>query len=1157
MNRSLCLLILSVVSFWSVSAAETNPAVLFVGVKNHCDFRFAKRLVHDGWEVNTRSQDLDKEELAWSEVEKYNVLVVAGAGQASADGSVTDRDLRSIAVIRRFVKEGGGVLCVPSWLQMDTLMPPQIELLRPWGAVPFSEEMLFTFGGTRRATSWEIDFSFCPGTNAPPLLQNVPGLWIPVGTRVGLQAHVLPFQVDESWTMDLTAGAQSYTRKVPGDQYQPTNADEPGVFDSNVPLLAHREVDGGRLVLCALRGQDWLWGRFAESTLEGISLDHGLTGQPSGGYTMIKNTLAWLAEPSLQNEKLGGATTPPEQLANPFVPAEAKVTDWKVEDSYPLPQAEESWPGVVGAMTRRSGGMGSVNEWVYSAKSNGLRFLVFLEDFSQLEESELQSLKEECRQASDGEFSAIPGFFISDEIGNRYFFAGPDLRYPTPEFLSEDGKRFVSFNAQINPNDPRKVKGQLGHTSLRYTYQFSGFQLMAGNFLFKEGAAPFGDWFANYQAVGVITREDGNLLEDATEDYRSMVDSGQGPLPIAIELIRDPAALNSSSWRTVFLLDQDDKSQHPVETLFSKWNFYPDNPSRAYASNGPKIDYWSHRGGMDYHANNRSDFVWQNWRWKVGGQVRSDAGLAEVRVYDGKVLIRRFLPKGKEDFSFVMDLTHNQQHNLTLEVIDRNGRRAMGSEQWDRNQRLQEIMCADRNNQLTYGNTIRESDGTTLLLGGNGARATSNKRVADRFQQPAGAFKNDPLIGAAAFDGVTGNDPQFFTRVELAQNDGSRFFEPQVAESLRLLHTGDVNIGETQMRHNFTDGVPVQSVWHTLWKTTPANNFSLTQRNHFFQLDPDHPLAVTLTTLTIELLRDFPTLNEIKLGDLRPNEASRWVIRTSGNDVYQGKPGDREKPKMGRLVPFGYGAYAAALGSPLGGAGVISLTDGLEVDWAEPEVGQIHFRLRGDHVRRKKGDTVEVSFLMVGIPKETAYTREMKVNSKEVLENFLKDFGLRGEAAYTVVPDEGSLDKYSYPLSVNSSKRGVFRGRFRGQAGAALPVSVNGLRDHWSVYLADDHSGKARPLGVFDGRSWASLRLAADQSLFIGHPVIASDSRVVLQLAQIGEDRWRLEIHNPTDEDLDVSVMLDSNFAPFQQKKDSLKQSYFRVMSGSSKVIDF
>jgi hypothetical protein len=461
-----------------------------------------------------------------------------------------------------------------------------------------------------RATSWKLDFAYTSEVRPSPVTTNVSGLWIHVGSCAGMEDHVVPFQADRSWEVVVTGPASSYTITVPTTYAGPTPQMTSGRFASRVPLVATRAVGKGRMVVCAINPA-WLWGGWAGLTLEGVTLNRGLRGKPSNGYELVLNSLRWLAATP---GNLGGAKTQPGQLVSPFVTRFVGPQDWSQLDRAPFPRIEKTWPGVIGARTALSGSKGTVEEWVAKAKSLGLGYLVFLEDFAELNEKEFDQIKAECARLTTAEFAALPGFRMQDEVGNHYFYAGPSLLYPPKQFLSDDGKVFVGYDTEISPKDPRAAKGQVNMTTLLYTYQFGGFKLLAGNYLFQRDASPVANWFSHFTAVGVITRQGGQVVEDATQEYLQIADAGQGPLPVVVDLLDEPAQLAQTPWRTVLRMNAGDQAVagrldglNPVATYFTQWNFYPDNPTRIYATDGPQIDYWSFVGGRDYEGANRGE----------------------------------------------------------------------------------------------------------------------------------------------------------------------------------------------------------------------------------------------------------------------------------------------------------------------------------------------------------------------------------------------------------------------------------------------------------------------------------------------------------------------------------------------------------------------
>jgi len=82
--------------------------------------------------------------------------------------------------------------------------------------------------------------------------------------------------------------------------------------------------------------------------------------------------------------------------------------------------------------------------------------------------------------------------------------------------------------------------------------------------------------------------------------------------------------------------------------------------------------------------------------------------------------------------------------------------------------------------------------------------------------------------------------------------------------------------------------------------------------------------------------------------------------------------------------------------------------------------------------------------------------------------------------------------------------------------------------------LYDRQLGKSRPIGVFEGRAWATVNLKGHADLFIGHPVLVDNPQLFVQVTQSGEDRWTIEIHNPTDAPITTRIRPNSAFGPFK-----------------------
>ena len=1139
MSRTIVLAALCIAMFFghalaAGAQATTRPAVLLTGSDGSgCGHELAGQLAQAGFALRPQRSRLSDSPLTWESLKPYNVVVLAGLGRANADMTL-GRTQQTIDALNRYLEAGGGVLLFGDFGQMATAKPPQDAFLKPLGLAPLFDEMPDDPQTGVVATAWRIPFAFTDAIADSPVSGGVKSLWYPVPrSRIGAQNHTVSFVADSSWQIVVRGSKSSLTRKGALQEARPN---DPGTYAGQVPLLAIRQVGKGRIAYLGIT-HEYLTGANAQTTLEGIVLDHGIKDAPSHGRQLFENTLRWLAEPSLSGREVGGATMDESLLANPNKVRVGKPYPWA--DTLAFPTTQPASPGVIGPRTRYSSGKASADEWAAKAKTLGLAYLVFLEDFAHLSPGDFEKLKADCTRLSSPQFAAIPGFTIDDEVGNHYFYFGATFPYPDRKFLSEDGKVFRARDAELNAKAPY-IPGQLSMTTLDYAYSLASFKLTAGNYLFKQGAAPFADFFSNWDATAVVTARNGKLVEDATADYLKLAASGQGPLPLALDLMDDPAQLQATPWQTILRFPA--KGGRPaaaapdagdrIRDYFSAWHFYPDNPSPIAITSGPRIESWGYVGPRDYEGNSPGDYVWQNHRWALRGKVSSPVGLKEVAVYDGPRLFRRFLPNGRNEFEFSMDLTHDRQHNLVLIVTDQAGHRAISSEQWDRNQRLDEFMCSDRNNQLTYGYVINK-DGIGIMLGGNQTLATPLKRISSGIS-PSGTFRNDKLLGVPAFDGAAGGDPEVFEQVAPIQ-PAHPVPVPNVNEARRLMHTMDVMIGDGVREHCFADGIGVHNVWHTLWRTQPVNEYRITRRNHFFQIDPDSPLSVVLWQIEVALKEDLPNQG-FRVGMMSSREDTSWLLRGSDGANRAGVWSQNAARSERLVVPFGPNACAAFLDSPLGGAAIFPMTDGLEATLNPPRRGNLDISLPTGRAPQKKGESRQVELLIVGIPRRCPATSHFPP-SNELVARFGRDFGLDGGAGgYTVHLDQGTILGRRFLLRIDGGKSGCFSGQLQGNLISSLPITVASLNDGWSSYIYDRELNKARPLGVFEGNAWATITLAGRRDLFIGHPLTADDPRLMIQVTQCGDDAWQVELHNPTDAAIATTIRKNPAFDPLTPK---------------------
>ncbi|MBN2641804.1 MAG: hypothetical protein JXR78_09135 [Victivallales bacterium] len=1121
------------------NGTDVKPSILFVGSDGgHCGNLMAKILNEAGFNVNSysRTESFVFKPLSWDEAKNYNILVITGLGESNADGSITKKNSESVAVLRRFLESGGGVLCIGNFGQRQTEISPQELFLKGIGLQPLWLEMPVDKKSVK-ATPWQVDFAYTENIEAGPLTKGVKGIWFPFpSTRIGDQHHSIAFKTDNNWNIAVSGSDDSQTTyQIKGSHTSDSKAKADPTWETKVPLAAYRQLGKGRVVFFSPCYQ-YVQSNTAFKDMQRIMLEKGLSNRLSDGLKFIINSLKWLAEPSLESKQLGGAANNPSLLVDPDKIVYGKSYNW--DNPREIAGRNFDMPGLVGARSNFSSGKGSPEEWVAAAKKHGLRFIVFLEEYTHLTEETFAKLKSECTRLSDENFTAFPGFTIDDEIGNHYFYFSSVIPLPEEELIDKNLKVFTSYDPALGGH----IKGQLNMTSLRYAIGKCIGKFSGGNYLFNKDAAPFADWFGNWNTMGVVTSRNGELEEFAMEDYFAVIKSGQGPTPVAITFVDSPDKIASVKWKTVYKSRNNNNSE--LNSFFNDRKFFPDNPCSTYITSGPEIRDWSFIGSRDYEGNTKGDFEWRNYRWILRGKVASEVGLKEVIVRNGPDVFRRFKVNGEKEFRFSMDLNHDKQKYLLLEVVDLNGNRALSREMWDRNHRLQEFMCADRNNQLGYSLTVN-SEGNRVKVGNNLSMATPHKRV---HSGSFGLSPNGLFRAVTGFDGgiATSFGSEFMGTPVFKLKNGETITLPRVIQSFRKLHSFDVSIGSGKMQYEFSDNIKIANVWHTLWKVNPTEYVDVDYERTYFQLDPDQPTAIQLLSMTFTLKKDMPNNGLFIDRHLRPNNAKLYSARSSDGRFWAG--GWDESGERDKSVPFKFqpGSYIAAFESLTGGNAAYPLSDGMDgILRLNDKNSFFSVKLTEDKTPQKKGESVQLSVLYAGIPNTNIHDQY----NNSFFEELYHQFGLDGgKGAYSLELSSGKVLSQRFILEVDGGKERCLAGKISGKLITRLPVKIINGNSNWSAFLFDSKENAARPLGVVDKTIWASL-LVTGQNFFIGHPVTADNEELHIQLTQTGDDSWNLEIHNPTDSEISADIKLSHHFPPFNNMKQPNKVT---LKAGSS-----
>lgn len=1079
-------------TFSLAASGAQRPAVLFV---QHpaLQWEMAGKLVEAGFEVDW-SGALPDEGL----LRRFNAVVLLQGGAYL--------DEKAQRALLRYVQEGGGLFIslwkgehLDDWLGQFALLDQLEARLRPEVVRDPKTER----GGM---TPWGVVFARTEQVAPSPVSEGVRGIWYPVGGGIGGCSATLPFEVGEAWQVVLRGEASA--RSEPWEDAArglPVERRTTSGIPSAPPLFALRSYGQGRIALCGINTSYHFSGGYARA-LEGIAIEAGWEGRPSDLLRLLINTLRWLSEPSLKAGTFGGAKTPQRLLQVPRLPQHPPIR-WQELKFGPPPKTLR---GVVGVQTHLSVGKGSVAEYAQRARSLGLDFVVFLEDFRRLPRERWEQLVRECREVTSAQFLAAPGFLFEDGYGNHYFAIGDRLRYPDDDLLDEQ-RRFSLIDPSL------RQPGQVGAVLLDWMHNRNRMELTIGSWLHARNPCPYYE-FRSYDAVALFTQDfrvrPPRLLDELGKGYLHLLNRGECLWPFAITLVDEPRQLEEMmrDWGKggpkgrPYLNVFEARDALDLREQMSSWHpAMPPYSHLRYVSNGPRVLEWRFLGPRDYEA-----YDWFQptyWRWRLRLVAESEAGLGEVLIYDGHEVVRHFYPQGAKRFEWEEDWNHGQQHNLIAWVRDAEGGQAITMELFDRPQPLlEEFMCGDRMNQLSYSMQRRE-DGTGAQSGFVFGM-TPNKGPWNCEVPPVATFKPDSRLGGAVpgFDGAPGGDPCLFVQPSLRCNLGEENLRRSRMRTDRLLHSADVMMGYGESDGLYPEEVPALNVWHTLAPTTPTRFLEAQVRRTYFNLRPGLLSAIVVDVVV--RLKESLRVQDLTLGTFARNAARRWYLRIAKGALLSSET-TPDALKGWQVFRLEGDAYVAFCGSPLGSVALFNLgPQPLEVH-AQKDSGAwaIRFPVAGQELRA--GTTMEAHLVAFGAP----FTVEP---DEWWLETVRQAMGFAGEPAYPLKVEAGKVLSQRYILRVDGKGQGFAARLGRADLPLTLPIVVEGLNPRWSVFLLERHRQRARPIGQWEGTAYATVDLReGDLDLFIGHPVVASDPEVFLNAVQTGEREFTVTVHNP------------------------------------------
>ncbi len=1034
-------------------------------------------------------------EITWEKLSQFNAVILfdmsrlyegtrdVNAVEISPEGFKRVSDL-----LQRFVTEGGGLYVYgvsfthmgQGWAN-DSLN----KFLKPFGAEVLFELLRDEPKEQRQPEGQKVLYALADSLAAHPATAGVKNYWYTVGP-FSYGPWTRPLSLSADWTplIRTSEGFKSVPYEDPSWDGPPSPLAS-GVQDKTAVIYAARPFGQGRVVLNGGESTisffgygyspyaDRMWGR--------IGMEAGLNGVTSDGLPLLISSLRWLTQPSAG--QFGGFVPP---VKPPFQPKVAAPIKWDPPGAVggDLPYRK----GVIGATPALGGGSGTVTEWVAAAQAQGLSWLVFTGDFTKMDRAAWDQLCAECKAACTDTFVAVPALITLDDQNNHFVQCGAQS-WPKDSRLSK--------------KDPQRVQDHLG-----YWMSDCNFPCRAP-FLFSQGQYP--TWLhSGYDTFAVRTYQDGELVDEAVEGFLQNQEQGDRSRIIVVNLLSAPDKLAAVTEHTY--ISAGNATQ--MEETFTRPQF--SGSSISYVSSGPQIHNWYISNGM---RNTYGEFyVPGTERWRASLRVTSEVPLKSVTFYDSTRVFRRLALTGTTA-EINIEGVHDMRHILCAVVEDEQGHRAMTGSSEVQDTLMYQYFCSDRCNIMSGGSTIREADGRNHLV-----PATSMLYKAGRLYFGTVALAE----GLPGIDGSGGGtefsvNPNMYLEATDPTKTESR---PPIHRIQRPWEGADGIVFDTPILKRSLNGPHQEVFGHNPYVDLDEPKVAAEMAQWHFYRKPVYPAPVMAELSTTVTDPAGVTLKQGWNGF-----AQQWTASWSGKVfqyiVLRADGTHEEGPSADQKVQGWRGTLhpGDCVIFPTASEGMYLLAEKLDVvlesvpskKWFRLYLGQF------DTPALAPGTKTWARVLNVkfrGAPSEDPIGEFTK---------FRDQYGIGGQPpAYSLRSTQGKGTSGRYLLELAADNSG-----WSGTIGQAdlpqrLPIKVTGIYDKWTAAKVDLAKNEWYPLGVWQGAAYTTLDTKpGEQKLYIGNVVTADNPDVWVTLLPSNADgKTYVEVHNPTDTDLQVTVTL-------------------------------
>lgn len=1161
-------LLLCCAGIWAQEAKK--PAILFCcpGENRYyfAGYDYMRALVDAGFAVDYCEGSAA---VTWERVKQYNVLFVFGLPPRNAGDPEFLFQHRPpwapeyFAVLDRFLKAGGGVLFhhTSAFGDIDN------TLLKPWGLqFPLqhikdpSTEHLTNMSAVTCARTDQILPS--------PVSDGVRQIWYPIDQHY-CGAHTMPLLVDGNWTPVVKAGKNAYT-VVPtfdrGGMQPAANALIPREPIKDPVIFAIREFPGGGRLAAIQQWHQFSVGSGMKWLYQQEILSKGLAGRPSDYGALLRNTYRWLAEPSLNTGAVGGYVTDRARLLEPQLRPGARDAfhDWVYKEEEVLeyrrpPSQGKLFKGLIGAQTTLSGGAGTVADYAKAAAEAKLDFVIFLEDFARLTPEKLETLKAEVKQHGTDTLQLFAGYRMTSNIGNHLFICGVNPPWPEERLLVGADKR--TFNLQYQDQTGKWVQG---NPALDWLLGMAGpaRQCTVGFYNFRNSGNGMRMYDLRvYSTAALRTYAGGVLVEDATADYLTTCQSTAVPTPVSLNLVASPAEFRQALAANQALTYAQARSLKQLWQDALRWNCSYDGLN-VFPSDGPIIHAWPRcLRVMTFGA---ETFVTGRSLWPSPVHVTADAGLKEIRIYDGRALYRRFRCNGEKEFQTTLFFPGTVYRSMVLVAEDLKGGTAVSfAYRHYKEGSLCPVFCSDHVN-----------DGGYMLLAHGSVWA--GMQMVPAVPDAGGTWDGGPIAVKPLIGGQ-------FTYPGIATSLGS---QQEMPYQVPLLEFADEGAVRCRMESNrvLAKGVPNINPWYDFGPLEPSPLWDAWASHTYFDqyttgVEPnaygapgvfEGPIAGLFSEQFT--FKQAMTLNELRLfhAGWRQKSAGRSILLTVGKGGQLRDVIDlSDTPDAARRTRLETGMWFALYsGQPANTHLFLNRGEAVILE-VNPHTNYWLKLLReGTPAPVKAGEQYAAEFFSFVWPMSERIPDARTL--ADVVAYFEQPAGLRlarGTRAggpgglLELAPVNGAVE-LSIPKPANLPT-------------LTVPVRVGGMNPRWSVglyqlegyrthYYSKENSGY-RALGVdFDGRAYVPLYVskAANTAVKIGHPLIAdaAGKELFIQVTRINDGvdgkapAWHLSVNNPTDAAVTTTLTraMEIPGLDFTRETLTLQPGEYRVLANTA-----